>query len=116
MNAVTSSLYAGSVMHLRLRPRRHRLKYRLFQLLLDIDELDVLARRLKLFSRNRFNIFSFHDSDHGDRTGGDLRQHVEKKLADNGIDTLLRQDHASDHAEDARLRVQSAERLFLLSR
>ncbi len=86
MNTLTSSVYAGSVMHLRLRPRRHRLKYKLFQLLLDLDELDTLDRRLRLFSRNSFNIFSFHDKDHGDRTGADLRQQVERSLGAKGID------------------------------
>ena len=34
MSEQRSHLYAGSVMHVRLRPRQHRLRYRLFQLLL----------------------------------------------------------------------------------
>ena len=52
-----SALYNGSVMHRRLKPRKHRLKYRMFQFLLDLDEVDALGDRLFLFSRNRFNIF-----------------------------------------------------------
>ena len=36
-----SALYAGEVMHVRLKPRRHRLAYRLFSLLLDLDEIDT---------------------------------------------------------------------------
>ena len=86
MNAQKSHLYAGSVMHVRLRPRRHRLKYRLFQLLLDLDDIDALDNRLRLFSRNRFNLFSFHDGDHGDRTGGDLRLHIDRSLAAHSIE------------------------------
>ena len=35
-----SSLYVGSVMHRRLRPRMHRFRYRAFWFLLDLDELD----------------------------------------------------------------------------
>ncbi len=65
MSGETSALYLGTVMHQRLRPRRHRLRYRIFSVLLDLDELDGLAAQLWLFSRNRFNLFSFFDRDHG---------------------------------------------------
>lgn len=61
-----SALYRGEVTHRRLRPRPHRLRYRVFWLLLDLDEIDALDARLRLFSRNRFNLLSFHDRDHGD--------------------------------------------------
>ncbi len=75
MTATTEGLYAGSVMHRRLRPRRHRFKYTVFTLLADVDRLDQLDRRLRLFSHNRFNLFSIHDGDFGD--GGDLRAHLD---------------------------------------
>jgi hypothetical protein len=68
-----SALYAGNVFHMRLRPRRHKLRYRVFSLLLDLDELDELDRTLRLFGHNRFALFSFHDSDHGDGTKSGLR-------------------------------------------
>ena len=61
-----SALYVGGVFHTRLRPRRHRLKYRVFWLMLDLDEIDALDRRLKTFSRGRFNLMGFYDRDHGD--------------------------------------------------
>lgn len=83
--ARSSKLYFGSVMHRRLRPREHELAYRMFWMLLDIDEIDDLARRSPLFSRNRFNLLSFHDRDHGDGSGSPLRPQVERMLADNGI-------------------------------
>ena len=67
MSARAPALYVGSVMHQRLRPVRHRLRYRMFSLLLDLDELPALARRLRLFSLNRFNLFSLHERDYGDR-------------------------------------------------
>ncbi|MEJ8853721.1 DUF1365 domain-containing protein [Variovorax robiniae] len=78
-----SALYAGSVMHQRLRPRRHRLRYRVFSLLVDLDELPALDRRLKLFSLNRFNLFSLHERDYGDGLG--LRQHIDRQLRDAGM-------------------------------
>jgi DUF1365 family protein len=36
---------------------------RLFRVF-DLDEIDALDRSLRLFSRNRFNLFSFHDRDY----------------------------------------------------
>lgn len=73
----SSALYAGTVMHRRLRPRDHRLRYRVFSLLLDLDELDALHRRLKLLSVNRRNLFSFREADHGDASAPRLRAQVD---------------------------------------
>jgi len=81
----TSALYRGEVMHQRLRPKAHRLNYRVFWLLLDLAEIDGLDRRLRLFSRNGFNLLSFHDGDHGDRSGQPLRPQVEAWLDRAGI-------------------------------
>ncbi len=89
MNA-GSALYTGSVMHQRLRPARHRLRYRMFSLLVDLDELPSLARRLRLFSLNRFNLFSLHERDYGDIAsradrGEGLRAYVDRQLHDAGL-------------------------------
>lgn len=80
-----SSLYIGSVMHRRLRPRVHQFRYRAFWLLLDLDELDALSGRLRWFSHNRGNLFSLRDQDHGDGSATPLREQVEKKLGEAGI-------------------------------
>ncbi len=81
-----SALYRGDVMHRRLRPRAHRLHYRVFWLLLDLAEIDELDRSLRWFSRNRFNLLSFHDRDHGDGSGAALRPQIEVFLGRAGID------------------------------
>lgn len=80
-----SCLYEGWVMHQRLRPRAHRLRYRILSFLVDLDELDELDRTSRWFSRNRFNLFSFHDSDYGNGTGQDLRAQIEGHLDEAGI-------------------------------
>ncbi|APH70991.1 hypothetical protein BSQ44_06080 [Aquibium oceanicum] len=85
MSEFRSAVYAGKVMHQRLRPRRHRLAYRMFSLLLDLDEIDALSRRLRLFSRNRFNLFGFFDGDHADGSGRLLRSYVEEQLRAAGL-------------------------------
>jgi hypothetical protein len=79
-----SALYTGSVMHQRLRPVRHRLRYRVFSLLLDLDELPALSQRLRLFSLNGFNLFSLHERDYGAGNGG-LRGYVEAQLRAAGL-------------------------------
>lgn len=81
-----SQLYFGNVMHRRLRPRVHQLRYRMFWALFDVDELPELARKSLLFSYNRFNVLSFHDEDHGDGSGRSLRRQIEHTLAEHGID------------------------------
>lgn len=80
-----SALYAGQVMHRRTRPRRHRLRFRLLYLLLDLQELDRLDDSLRLFSRNRFNLFSFYDRDHGDGSALPLAEQIERHLRQAGI-------------------------------
>jgi len=84
-----SALYIGNVMHRRLRPRAHHLRYRIWSLLLDLGEIDALAGRLRLFSRNRFNLLSFHDRDHGDGSATPLRAQAEALLAEAGQDFAL---------------------------
>lgn len=79
------AVYAGPVMHRRMRPRAHRLRYRIFMLLLDLDRIDEAAAGCRLFSRNRFNLLSFHDRDHGDGTGAPLRAQIEGHLRDAGL-------------------------------
>ena len=78
---MTSALYSGMVVHQRFKPRRHRMQYRLAQMLFDLDAMPSL----RLFSHNRFNLVSFHDTDHldGSRTG--LRAQVERALQEAGL-------------------------------
>ncbi len=80
-----SALYTGTVVHTRQRPVRHRLRYRMLMLLLDLDELPALARRLRLFSVERFNLFGFCARDHLAGDAATLRMQVETALAAAGI-------------------------------
>ncbi|WP_419252064.1 DUF1365 domain-containing protein [Caulobacter sp. ErkDOM-YI] len=81
-----SALYVGEVAHQRSRPRRHGLRYRVFMLLLDLDELDALDRRLKWFSLDRFNLLSFHSRDHAETPGQEVKAMVQARLDAHGID------------------------------
>ena len=87
MLELRSALYTGKVTHQRLKPRRHRLSYRMFFLLLDLDEIEMLSKRLCLLSHNRFNLFGFFDRDHGNGSSGSLKAYVERQLDMAGIET-----------------------------
>jgi hypothetical protein len=65
MTGLASCVYEGTVVHKRLVPREHGFAYRVFALCLDVDEIDEVARRLRLFSRNGGNLLSFRDADLG---------------------------------------------------
>lgn len=86
MSRWQSALYPGLVAHRRRRPVVHALRYRIFQMLFDIDELPALSHSLRLFSHNRFNLFGFVDRDHLEGTGESLRAQVERHLAAAGIE------------------------------
>ncbi|HET7085302.1 MAG TPA: DUF1365 domain-containing protein [Rhizomicrobium sp.] len=84
-----SAIYEGSVMHRRLKPRTHRFRYRVFAVLLELDELTALDRDLRLFKHNRWGLFSFHDKDHGpidSKEPHDLNLWLDDLLAQNGIE------------------------------
>ena len=83
--AWASALFPGNVFHARQRPRVHTLAYRIYSLLLDLDELELLDARLKWFSVDRFNLFSFYPRDRGDASGRCLRAQVEAAMADAGV-------------------------------
>lgn len=83
---IASSLYAGTVTHKRLRPRQHALAYRVFMILLDLDEAPKLVGTLRWLSRGRFGLMSFDEADHGDRSGAPLKPQIEARLAAAGIE------------------------------
>lgn len=88
MKPGSSSLYFGEVVHARLRPVRHALKYKVFSLLFDLDDIDNLQKRLKLFSRNRFNLLSLYDQDFGNGEA-DLRSYLRDIAKQSDIDAKI---------------------------
>lgn len=84
-----SRLYVGTVFHRRIRPAVHQLQYRVFSLLLDLDELPRLHSELRGFSWNGFNALSVHDKDFGIEKGAGLRDGVEAALINAGFNDPL---------------------------
>ena len=56
---MNSCIYNGIVTHHRFKPVKHSLKYNTFSLFVDLDELEKLHKDIKIFSFNKFNLFSF---------------------------------------------------------
>ena len=81
-----SSIYNGTVVHKRFKPRIHFFRYKVFSLLIDLSELSTLDKKINFFSYNRFNLISFFDKDHGERDGTSLIEWVKKNLRENNID------------------------------
>ena len=82
---MTSSIYNGTVIHKRFKPKIHFFKYQVFSLLIDLSELKILDQKISFFSYNSFNLISFFDKDHGDRDGSSLFEWVKKNLKENKI-------------------------------
>ncbi|MEO1206243.1 MAG: DUF1365 domain-containing protein [Pseudomonadota bacterium] len=78
-------LCVGEVVHKRLRPKQHSLKYPVFSLLLDVDRIDDAARTTKGFARNRFAPASFHDADHGADDGTSVGDHARALFYEAGL-------------------------------
>ena len=86
LDGKAGALVHGTVMHQRMRPRPHRFSYRVFNLLIDLQRLDELDGDLRWFSRNRFNLLSFRDADHGPRDGTSLYGFAQSALSQAGLD------------------------------
>jgi DUF1365 family protein len=82
-----SFIYSGNVVHKRFKPKIHYFKYKVFSLLIDLSEIELIDKRLKIFSFNKFNIISFYNKDHGARDGSSIKDWVINNLKKNNINT-----------------------------
>jgi len=82
-----SYIYTGTVIHKRFKPKIHKFSYKVFSLLIDLSEIDLLHKTLRIFSYNKFNIVSFFNKDHGPRDGSSLKNWVIDNLKKNNIES-----------------------------
>jgi len=50
--------------HVRKKPKKNSFNLKLYHLFIDLDELEELDKKIKIFSYNKRNILSFYDEDH----------------------------------------------------
>ncbi len=78
-----SHLLEGSVRHRRQEPFLYQLQHDVFYFALDLSELDEIARRIRLVSRNSPNLVSLRDGDHlvppATDVDADLRSHLQQE-------------------------------------
>ena len=77
---MNSNLFSSIVIHERYIPFINRFKYNVMSMYIDYNELAFLTKRVKLFSYNKFNLFSFNEIDHGYRNGKSLNPLVFKSF------------------------------------
>tara|TARA_B100000029_G_C17317821_1_gene866894 strand:+ start:65 stop:823 length:759 start_codon:yes stop_codon:yes gene_type:complete len=75
-----NGIYVGKVMHMRLAPKKHQFRHKIFSLFLDIDTFERTISKLRLLSLNCFGLISIHYKDHATRNGMTLRPWVDALL------------------------------------
>ena len=80
-----SKFFSNIVVHERFLPFKYRFQYSLISFYIYYDELKLLDKNTSFFSYNKFNIFSFDESEHGYRDKRSLKQFVIDVLFKNSI-------------------------------
>jgi uncharacterized protein len=81
-----SHLLEGKVAHRRSGPVTYALEHDVYYFALDLEELDDVARSLRLVGRNRRNVLEFRDDDHWPVPASDIRSTVLEHLRAEGED------------------------------
>ncbi len=81
MTHMKSAIYKGVVVHRRLRPFGHLLKYNIFYLLIDLEELSSLDKLSYLLSVNKPNVMSLRTADFGSDRGQGLLDDIKSLVA-----------------------------------
>ena len=81
-----SALCEGVVTHRRVLAPSHAFRYRVFMLLLDLDEIDALERSLVLFGHRRSRPLRFREEDHLAGSATSLREHLEAVVRAEGLE------------------------------
>lgn len=82
---MTSKIYSGEVMHARVHPAKHVLRFPHYFYAFDLDELAAIDRDVKGFGYNRFSIASLRDRDYLNGEGS-IREKLMALLESHGTD------------------------------
>ena len=79
---MNSTIYEGIVRHRRYEPKAHALRYRMFMLALDLDELDTVFKGVGklLWSANRFNVACLLRKDHFGDPGKSIKAAIQDRV------------------------------------
>lgn len=79
-SAINSAIFTGRVRHRRHTVTDHYFSYPMYMMGLDLDEVDQVAKRFRLFSNGRFNLLNFRRSDYLGDPKLPLKQAVTEKV------------------------------------
>ena len=77
---VNSGIYSGRLKHSRLAPKKHEFDYRVFMLLVDLDELDEVIQSSRLFGSALWSPVQFKRSDYFGDSEVSLVESVRNKV------------------------------------
>ncbi len=77
---MNSQILLSKIVHKRYIPFRHHLEYKVPSLFLNLDDLKKINKKYIFFSLNSFNLFSFHECDHGYRDKRSIKTFVLESL------------------------------------
>jgi len=82
---MNTKIILSSIVHKRYGRIEHFFKYKVPSIFLDLDELEIIKSKSKIFSINSFNIFSFNEKDHGYRDKRSIKEFIIEKLENYNI-------------------------------
>jgi uncharacterized protein len=77
---MNTKLIVSSIVHKRYGEIEHFFKYKVPCIFLDLDEVDIIKKKSKIFSINSFNLFSFNEKDHGYRDERSIKEYITQSL------------------------------------
>jgi DUF1365 family protein len=80
-----SRLYVGEVLHRRVTEPQHQFRYRVYYHLFDLDELDALDRRLRLFGYRRTRPVRFRGAQMVGVAGRPVSENIREYLQGQGV-------------------------------
>lgn len=81
---MNSCIYTSKISHARDFPKKNNFIFSIYMFYLDLDEIDILAKKFRFFSYNKWNIHSFYDKDHF--TFIHLKDRIKEKISKENVE------------------------------
>ena len=75
-----SGIFSGHVLHRRFSPVLHKFKYKMSMFGIDIDEINQISKKFKLFGTSKFSPIKFNQKDYIINEPGDLKARIANKV------------------------------------
>ncbi|MCB1157055.1 MAG: DUF1365 domain-containing protein [Leptospiraceae bacterium] len=86
---LNSKIYDCVLSHHRLFPKKNSFTYKAFTFFLDLDEIESISKKMKLFSKGKFNLFSFAEQDHILLGNKNLKDSIIQLAKENGVNEKI---------------------------